>query len=66
MLKFLLFGESIDVFINKSYEFFHKAIKTAILTSQKSSNAKDKNCIFGKFLKLYLQNSFEGNLKIVL
>jgi len=65
VLKNLLFGESVSVLNTKSYAFFYKSIETTILTNQKNSNAKDRNFIFGEFLKLYLQNSFEENLKIV-
>jgi len=67
VLKNLLFGEIVDVLITRSFSFFHKSIETTILTNQKkNSNAKDRNCIFGEFLMLYLQNSFEENLKIIL
>jgi len=45
---------------------FHKTIELSISTNKKNSNAKNKNNIFDEFLKLYLQNSFEENLKIVL
>jgi len=65
-LKNLLFEESVGVLITKSYAFFHKSIETTILTNEKNSNDQDRNYIFGEFLKLNLQNSFEGNLKIVL
>jgi len=66
VLKNLLFRGSVGVFITKSYAFFHKSMETTILTNQKNSNAKYRNCIFDEFLKLYLQNSFEENLKRIL
>jgi len=67
VFKNLLFGESVDALITRSFVFFYKSIETTILTNQrKISNAKDRNCILGDFLKLYLQNSFEENLKIIL
>jgi len=67
VLKNLLFGKVlIDVLIARSYAFFYKSIETTILTNEEISNAKDRNCIFGEFLKLNLQKSFEENLKIIL
>jgi len=33
---------------------------------KKYSNVEDGNSTIGEFLKLYLQNSFEENLKIIL
>jgi len=67
VLKNLLFGESVGVLITRSYVLFYKSIETTIFTNKKKiSNAKDRICIFDEFLKLYLQNSFEENLKIIL
>jgi len=66
VLKSLLFGESVGVHNTRSFSFFQKSIENTILTNKRNSNAKDRNCIFDEILKLYLQNSFEENLKIVL
>jgi len=67
VLKNLLFLKSVDVLIIRSFAFFHKSIETTIFDQPKKiSSSKDRNCIFDEFLKLYLQNLFEENLKIVL
>jgi len=67
VLKNILFWKSVDVLITRFFAFFHNSIETTILTNEKKiSNAKDRNYIFGEFLKLYIQNSFEENLKIIL
>jgi len=63
--KNLLFGESVGVLYIESSAFIYKSMETTILTNQKNSNAKDRNCICGEFLKVNLQNSFEENLKII-
>jgi len=46
--------------------FFHKSMEITILTNKKNLIAKDRNCIFGEFLKLYLQILFSKNLKTIL
>ncbi len=66
MLKNLLFEDRIEIFMTTSYAFSYNSIETTILTNEKNSSVKEGNCIFGEFLKLYLQNSFEENPKIIL
>jgi len=53
VLKNWLFGESVSVFITRSYAFFDKSIETTILTNQK------------KFQMLKLEIVFLMNFEVI-